>query len=212
MAVRSISILRGSLGMSSQADAEWPEWHGQMGHYKRGTLDWSSQPAPSLLLASGETISRALLRVFWHWSIPHFSNSLTSIEHPSIKLNSGIMRSQHKSTGWTIQLTLQYQDGLQSQLFWPTMPSLGQIVCSRSHFIHYDRFITEVTVPFIVKDAVLKLLLENRESAKPETWVLWPSSHRSWHQTPKAPSHFVQVFMDSSLCWGDWWNHWPLVF
>lgn len=209
MAVWSISILRGSLGMSSQADAEWPEWYGQMGRCKRETLDWSSQPAPSPLLASGETISRALQRVSWHWSILHFSNSLTSIEHPSIKLNFGIMRSQHKSIGWTIQLTLQYQDSLQSQLFWPTMPSLGQIVCSRSHVIHYDWFITEVTVSFIAKDAVLKLPLENRESAKPETWVLWPSSHRSWHQPQRPPITLFRVFMDS---WDDWWNHWPLVF
>lgn len=163
-------------------------------------------------LLQGKTISQALLRVFWHWSILHFSNSLTSIEHPSIKLNSGIMRSQHTSTGWKIQLTLQYQDSLQSQHFWPIMLSLSQIVCSRSHFIHYDRFITEAMVPFIVKDAVLKFPMGNSEYAKPETWVSWQSSHRFWHQFQMPPITLFRGFMDGSLCWVDWWNHWPLVF
>lgn len=193
MAVQSVSIFHGSLGMSLQADAGWPEWQRQMGHCKRGTLDWLSQPAPSALLTSGQTISQALLRVFWHWSILHFSSSPTSIEHPSIKLNSGITRSQHTSTGWKIQLTLQYQDSLQSQHFWPTMPSLGHIVCSRSHFIHCGRFITEVTVPFIGKDAVLKSPVGNSEYAKPETWVSWQSSHRCWHQLQMPPITLFRV-------------------
>lgn len=212
MAVLSVSIFRGSLGMSSQADAEWPEWHRQMGHCKRGTLDWLLQPAPSPLLASGENYLSGSSESFLTLSILHFSNSLTSIEHPSIKLNSGIMRSQHTSTGWKIQLTLQYQDSLQSQHFWPIMPSLSQIVCSRSHFIHYDGFITEAMVPFIVKDAVLKFPMGNSEYAKPETWVSWQSSHRFWHQFQMPPITLFRGFMDGSLCWVDWWNHWPLVF